>query len=130
MPRLARAHSRFRTVPDRRFGRVRTGLVSSSVGHRRGPREARTGVDNGRKLCDAALESASDKVWISLWPADGVSWPPEPMMNWQLGSDGMGAGRMSKRISTREIHERWFYRERDNADEFIRISTRRGACEA
>jgi len=44
------------------------------------------------------------------------------MMNWQLGSDGMGAGRMSKRISTREIHERWFYRERDNADEFIRIS--------
>src|SRR5215207_190337 len=35
-------------------------------------------------------------------PAEGVSWPPEPMMNWQLGSDGMGVGRMSKRITTRE----------------------------
>jgi len=47
-------------------------------------------------------DGASDKVWISLWPAEGVSWPPEPMMNWQLGSDGMGVGRMSKRITTRE----------------------------
>ena len=49
--------------------------------------EGREGIGDVPAL---GYDGASDKVWISLWPAEGVSWPPEPMMNWQLGSEWRG----------------------------------------